>query len=185
MIAARTIRAGSTMLEIDAFQDVGDVLGAIRRVFEQPVELSPAHAVDQCWDVGRVVVENGQRLIEDIIGLVLEAMDLDDVAADLIAVLANVAEQRTALGKPPRLFVQEAREEPRRLGRLRKPVQPEALSGFLGGVDQVVELDGKLADVLAVEGCDERAVERAEDAVGDLVATMLQIAPPTDVPLTS
>ena len=43
LIAARTIRAGSTILQVDTFQDVGNVLGAIRRVFEQPVELSPAH----------------------------------------------------------------------------------------------------------------------------------------------
>jgi hypothetical protein len=37
-------------------------------------------------------------LIEDIVGLVLEAVDLDDVPADFIAVLADVAEQRNGLG---------------------------------------------------------------------------------------
>src|SRR5215217_6335998 len=99
MIAARTIRAGSTILEVDAFQDVGDILSAIGRVFEQPVELSPAHACYQRRDVGRAIVENGQRFVEDVVSLVLEAVDLDDVAADLIAVLADVAEQGYRFGK--------------------------------------------------------------------------------------
>jgi hypothetical protein len=110
-------------------------------------------------------------------------VDLDDVAADLIAVLANIAEERNSLGKTLCLLVQDPREETCRLGRLRKAVQPEALSGFFGVIDEVVELDGKLADVFAVEWCDERAVERAEDAVGDLVAAMLEIAQKPDVSL--
>jgi hypothetical protein len=66
-------------------------------------------------------------------------------------------------------------------GRLREPIWPGAFR--LLGVVRIIELDSKLSDVFAVERCDERAVERTEDAVGNLVAAMLQIAQQPDVPL--
>ena len=50
----------------------------------------------------------------------------------------------------------------------------EALSDGLDVVDDVVELDGQVVDVLAVERCDERLLEPRADLAVDLVALLLE-----------
>ena len=54
-------------------------------------------------------------------------------------------------------------------------VQPNPPSDLLDPIDDVVERAGQMADVLAVERGHKRAVQRAEDLVGDLVAGVLDV----------
>jgi hypothetical protein len=110
-------------------------------------------------------------------------VDFDDVAANLLAVLADVGQQWDRRGQELRLLVQNARQQPRWIGRGGEPVLPETFAGFLGVVDQIVEFDREIANVLPVQRGDEGAIQGAEDAMRDFVAPMLQIAQTPNVAL--
>src|SRR5918993_2568346 len=187
MITTRTTRSGSTMLEVNAFNYIRDVLRAIGCVFELPINLTPMHAGNETWDVRYVVVEGGQRLVEDIVGLIFEAVDLQHMAAGLFAMLAHVGEQRHRTRKGLGLLVEDASQQPCGLGSAGEPVERETLSALLGVVNEVIEFDREIPDIFAIQGCDKSAVESAKDAVGDLVTAMLQVAeqPYVALPISS
>ena len=68
-----------------------------------------------------------------------------------------------------------AAELPRDRRRLVDAIQVDAARDFLDPVDDVVERRGEIADVLAVEGRHEGAVQGAKDLVRDLVAHVLDV----------
>src|SRR5689334_19209912 len=72
-----TIR--SRVLEDDALERIGDVFALVGRRLEQLVELLPLH------DVERILLrleERADRLAEDRVRLVLDAVDLDALRED-------------------------------------------------------------------------------------------------------
>ena len=66
--------AASGMLQHDPFQRIGDILAAIGGDLQVGVKLAPADGLDQRGDVGRLVVEYGERVVEDVVGLVFEKL---------------------------------------------------------------------------------------------------------------
>ena len=71
-----------SVLDHDAFEDVGDVLAAVGRLFEEVERFLPLHDHDR---IALVVEQPADRLLMDAVGFVLEPVDLDGVAEDALA----------------------------------------------------------------------------------------------------
>src|SRR5215210_5408605 len=154
------------VLDDDALEDVGHVLGGVDRLLEALEDVLPAdhdHWVDTRVEQGR------NRLADDPVAIVLEPVQLDRVVRDV----AEAAQARHRLGDLPRGRVQHASEILRLLHRRLDLVEAEVVRDLLGEVDDVVERGGQLVDVLAVDRRDERLVQPLDDVVGDPVAVLL------------
>src|SRR5450432_3061171 len=66
----------SGILQADIAQHRSYVFALIGCVFEQLVQIVPAHSLDELRDLGDPVVQRRDRLCEQVVGFVLEAMDL-------------------------------------------------------------------------------------------------------------
>ena len=127
------------ILEEDAFERVGDVLGPVGGVFEQAVELAPAEARGSATGCRHAVVEGGEGLVEHVVGLVLGAVELQDVPRSSIGRLPACS----GAGRPgDRLAPARSRMRAKRRGGLggrAQPVEAEALADLLDVVDEVVD----------------------------------------------
>src|SRR5437764_5940536 len=136
-IRTRTTNAVSGMLQHDPFERVGDVLGAVRRVLQLLIELAPADRADQRGDVGRVVVEAGERVVEHVVGLVLQPVDVDGGPQHRV-MLPGVLQLRDRLGDQLRLLGDDPRQQAGALGRLVDAVEPQPPARLLDVIDEVV-----------------------------------------------
>ena len=117
------------------------------------------------------VEQRRDRLAGDPIALVLEPVDLDGVARDVL----EAAQPRDRLGDLRRCLLEHPRQADRLVHRRLDLVQAEVVGDLLGVVDDVVERRGEREDVLAVDRRDERVVEAIDDVVGDPVALVLAV----------
>src|SRR5262245_41896975 len=156
----------SAVLQDDGLEDVGDVLPHVRRRFETSVQLLPAQHVD---GIVAAVVEIRHHRARDLVGFVLEPVELDGVRHQLLEVLQTgnrLLNLDAGLGD-------DAGELDGFGAHGLHPEQHEAAADGLRRVEHVVETAGEAVDVLALERGDEGAVELVEDLVGDEVAAVL------------
>src|SRR5689334_20633345 len=73
--SALSVGGTSSILERDVAQDGGHPFGLVGRVLEELVQVVPAHRFDQLRHLDDAVVQRGDRLRQQIVGLVLESMD--------------------------------------------------------------------------------------------------------------
>src|SRR5437588_396005 len=154
------------VLDHDPLEDVRGALGGVDRVLESLKDILPPdhdHRVDPDLEQGR------DRLAHDPVGLVLQAMHLHGVLADVLEAPDQRNRQLDLARGPP----QHPRQALRLVHRGLDPVEPEVVGDLLGVVDDVVEGGGQLQDVLAVDRRDERLVEPADDVMRYLVAVAL------------
>src|SRR5919205_1550604 len=69
----------SCVLDDDALDDVGGALAAVDGGFELLVNLFPLDDVER---VGRALEELGERLVVEVVALVLQPMDFDEARVD-------------------------------------------------------------------------------------------------------
>src|SRR2546426_3910610 len=84
--AAPARRNGSRVFDDDAFEDVGDLLAGVDRVFEAVEDVLPA---DHDHRVDPVLEQGGERLPRYPVTFVLQAVDLDEVMGELAAEAAQ------------------------------------------------------------------------------------------------
>ena len=95
------------------------------------------------------------------------------MAAWISLLVREVPDQPGALVDCLRHGHEDVRELAQGLGGVLELEEDQVLGHALEVVEDVVEGGGEGADVLAVEGGDERGVEGLEDLAGDLVAVVL------------
>src|SRR2546430_11169559 len=84
-----SVRSG--ILQRDVAEDGGHGLGLVGSVLEQLVQVIPAHRFDQLGNLGDAVVQRRQGFGQQVVGFVLESMDLLGRALQTLS-LASVAE---------------------------------------------------------------------------------------------
>src|SRR6478609_1563658 len=140
--------SGSGLLDGDALDDVGHLLERVGGVLE-PVD--DGLDLDQVDRVGRVVEEGRHHLAVERVGLVLEAVDLDPVALEVL----HRAQARHGLGGHLGHPGEDLELLGEAVGDLTHAVEHDEVGGLLDVVHAVVEGRGEVVDVLAVEGGDE------------------------------
>src|SRR2546421_165645 len=158
--------ARSRVLDDDALEDVGHLLGGVDRRLQALEEVLPA---DHDHRVDAVVEEGSHRLAAHPVAVVLQPVDLDGVVRDV----AEAAHPRHRVGDLARGLQQDVREPLPLDHRSLDLVEAHVVGDLLGVVDDVVERRGQLVDVLAVDRGDEGLVEALDDVVGDPVALLL------------
>ena len=108
------------MLERDVAQHRGDVFPLVRRVFEQLIQIVPAHRRDQLRYLSDPVVQGGDRFGQEIVGFILKPMNLMQVRVEL-GILLFLLEERDGLRDLLALCQDDFPELPRELGRARVP----------------------------------------------------------------
>src|SRR5919112_315649 len=156
----------SAVLDHDALERVRHVLAGVDGLFEALEDVLPAnhdHRIDA------VVEERRDRVPARAVAVVLQAVDLDRVVAQVL----EVAQARHGLGDLPGRLQQDVRHALGLLHRRLDLVQPEVVGHLVDQVDDVVHVRRQLEDVLAVDRRDERRVQPVVDVVGDPVALLL------------
>src|SRR5262249_58939969 len=161
MTASSGLGGRAGMFERDVAQYNSDPLGLVGGVFQELVNVVPTHRLDQLRHLGYPVVQVGDRVREQVVALVLQAMDLLRGMVHGLRVAA-LFEQRHRFGDLLALFEDDLAELPGNRRWLVEPIQADAARDFLDPVDDVVQRRGQVADVLAVERGDEGAGEGAE-----------------------
>src|SRR5829696_6289684 len=154
------------VLDDDALEDVGHVLGGVDRLLEAFEDVLPA---DYHHRIDAVVEQRRDRLARDPVAVVLQPVDLHRVVRDVL----EAAQPRHRLGDLASGRVEHMSEVLGLRHRRLDLVQPEVVRDLLGVVDHVVERGRERVDVLAVDRRDERLVEALDDVVGDPVAVLL------------
>src|SRR5436305_339618 len=163
----------SSVLDDDVAHDVRVVLALVAGVLEPVVDLLPLHDLEGIAAVG--AEEVGDDLVVEHVGPVLQLRDADDRLLEL----PLAGQVPDALGDPLDLGrhldqdLGEFAQLRRGLGQLEID---ELLGHPLDVVEDVVEVGGEGADVLAVEGGNEGGVQGVEDLPGDGVPVVLQLA---------
>src|SRR5438105_7113491 len=155
------------MLQGDGLDRVRDVLTGVDGAFHLVHDVLPLQHVHGLELPG---VQAGHGLAVHAVSLVLQPIDLDEVAV-------LVAERpQTPDGLPHRLG--DAEKHVGLLAQLGKglvdAVQRDQVRHSFLAVQHVVQPRGQPVDVVAIERGDERRVERGHDAMGDLVALVLE-----------
>src|SRR5205809_7038804 len=164
----------SLILGYDVAQDVGDVLAVIRGLledFRDLLELDDRHRI-------LLSEEGSDCAVHEVIGDVLEAVDLDGDRLDPIGLL-HVADHPDRALKKSRPVLDHISELHHRLGRTINLVESNPARGRFDHVEDVVELARKGLDVLSVDWRDERFVQLLENSVDDLVAMVLRVLDPS------
>src|SRR6478609_5230956 len=160
--------SGSGLLDRDALDDVGNLLERVGGVLEA---VDDGLDLDQVDRVGRVVEEGRHHLAVERIGLVLETVDLDPVALEVL----HRAQARHGVGGHLGHAGEDLELLREALGDLTHAVQHDEVCGLLDVVHAVVEGRGEVVDVLAVERRDERAVHLVDELVRRVVRGVLQL----------
>src|SRR3990172_695925 len=143
----------SPVLRHDVAQDVGHVLAVVRGNLEPLEDLL---VLEDPHDV-QVVEQGGHGNVQEIVGDVLEPIDLNANQLDVLGVL-HVADHPHGLLKGRRGFDDDLRPvQPRRAG-LRDLEQSESVRGGVDEVEDVVQVRGERRDVLAVDRRNEGLV---------------------------
>src|SRR6476619_6263395 len=162
----------SGVLDDDALEDVRSGLGGVDRPLQHREHVLPA---DHHHGVDPVGEERGDGVAGDPVPLVLEPVDLDPVAVEVLE-LGKVLESGGQL-------LAGSDEDPGQLlcllHRRLDLVEAEEVRRLLGVVHDVVHLGREAVDVLAVDRGDEGRVEPLHDGVGDPVTLLLGLE---DVP---
>src|SRR5438034_548621 len=158
---------GSGHLEDDPFDDVRHVLAAVGDDLHRLVDLLPLDDLD---GIARLVEERGQAVTQQVVGAVLEPVDLDGVLVEAGIHVAQAADRPV---HRLRRLDDHVGHGPAGGGRLLDPIDNEALGGRLDVVEHVVQPRGEVVDVLAIDRRDEGRVQLLDDLVGDLVARVL------------
>src|SRR6185503_9745058 len=118
-------------------------------------DLLPLHDLE---GVGLALEELAERLLEGAVASVLEAVDLDAVVKHAPRLLGRL-ELDDGLADVLGRLTQDIGEGDEFLGRPADAVELHARRDRLNEINDVVELAGKLVNVLPVEGSDESPVE--------------------------
>src|SRR5438552_3973623 len=165
----RPQRERSGVFEGHALDHVGDVLTAVDRVLEVVVDLLPLDDVD---GIGAVVEEPGDGPAQELVALVLQAVDLRAVGAERLPV-AQVAQAAHRVADGLHGLDEHVRERAGlRLDRA-ELVEPDAFRGGLDQVQHVVHARDQAMHVVAVDRRDEGLMQALDHRVGDLVALVL------------
>src|SRR5215208_2288281 len=140
-----TLGVSSSMLERDVAENRGDFFGLVGGVLEELINVVPAHRLDQLGDLVDTVVQRRDCLGEEIVGLVLEPMDLLGGALQRVGA-PTLLEQRHALRDQLGLLKDDFRELKRYLRRLIDSVQTHATRDLFDPVDHIVERRREMAD---------------------------------------
>src|SRR6185436_12986139 len=164
-----TVSTGGTSghLEDDSLDDVGDVLAAIGDRLEGLVDLLPLDHLD---GVGLGVEELGQAVAQQLVGAVLQPVDLHRV---LVKAGVHRAQALDGPVRGMRDVHDDVGQGARGRGRLLDPVDDQPLGHCLDEIQDVVQPGGEIVDVLAVDRRDERGVQPLDDLVGDDVPGVL------------
>jgi hypothetical protein len=116
-------------------------------------------------------VEPGEQPPVELVGLVLQPVDLDPVVGEVLQRL----QAGHRLGSRLRAALQQRRLLAHLGGQGAQAGQDDEVGGGLHVVHDVVEVAGEGVDVLAVERRHEARVQLPEDRMGHLVAGVLEI----------
>src|SRR5881409_742449 len=122
--------------------------------------------------------ERRDRVVHEVVGDVLEAVDLDGDPLDPIGLL-HVANHPDGLRQEPRSVFDHISELHHRLGRTINFVEADPARGRLDHVEDIVELGGEGLDVLPVDRRNERLVQFLVNSMDDLVAVVLHVLDPS------
>src|SRR5712691_3177294 len=168
--AARIPPTASLILSHDVAQDIRDVLAVVRRLFEpfgDLLELDDADGVS-FFEQGR------HRSVHQVIRQVFETVNLKGDSLDLAPVLP-VVNHAYGLKEESRRLGNRVAQEDHRIGRAIDPVQQEAVRRGIDHVEDVVLATCERLDILAVDWRNERLVQFFENAVGDVVPSVLDV----------
>src|SRR5213593_2082842 len=188
-------------IEVHRLENVADDLmnNAVAKLFheEDPVTIIKfkeitevlEQATDHCEDLpdlldlvdryGILLMEElRDRVVHEVVGDVLEAVDLDGDPLDPIRLL-HVANHPDGLPQEPRSVFDHISELHHRLGRTINFVEADPARGRLDHVEDIVELGGEGLDVLPVDRRDERLVQFLVNPMDDLVAVVLHVLDPS------
>src|SRR5215216_3203986 len=165
--------APSGVLDDDVADDVGVVLELVAGVLEPVVDLLPLHDLEGIAPIAPEQVGD-DGVVEDV-GLVLEVGDAHDGLVDLQLVGLVPDQLRDALDLDRHLD-QDPGELAQPVGGRSQLEVDQVLGHPFEIVQDVVEVGGEGADVIAVEGSDEAGVEGVEDLPGEVVALVLDVA---------
>src|SRR6185503_2862684 len=160
-------RRGSGHLQNDSLDHVGDVLAAVGDDLHRLVDLFPLDDLD---GIAALVEERGQAVAQQVVGAVLEPVDLDRVRVE-----ARIHVAQAADGPVHRFrgLHDHLRHRPAGRRRLLDPVDDQPLRRGLDVVEHVVQARGEGVDVLTVDGRDERRVQLLDDLVRHRIALVL------------
>src|SRR6266571_489912 len=162
------------ILRHNVAQHVGDVLAVVRGLLEDLrdlLELDDRHGIF-------LMEERRDRVVHEVVGHVLEAVDLDGDPLDPIGLL-HVTDHPDGLLEEPRPVLDHVSELHHRLGRTINFVEADPARGRLDHVEHIVELGGEGLDVLPVDWRDERLVQFLVNPMDDLVAVVLHVLDPS------
>src|SRR3954452_18318431 len=166
-IRAELIQA-SGVLDDDALEDVWGGLPRVDRPLQHSEHVLPADHDHRIDPVGE---ERGHGVAGDPVSLVLEPVDLDPVAVEVL----EAGQVLEAFGE----LLARCDEHPGQLLRLLHRrldlVEAEEVRRLLRVIDDVVHLGREAVDVLAVDRGDEGRVESLDDVVGDPVPLLLGV----------
>src|SRR5256712_6105547 len=170
LLLPREPSGDSLILRHDVAQHVGDVLAVVRGLLEDLgdlLELDDRHGI--------LLTEEGRDgVVHEVVGDVLEAMDLDGDPLDPVG-LFHVADHPDRLLEEPRPVFDYISELHHRLGRSINFIEADPARGGLDHVEDIVELGGEGLDVLPVDRRDERLVQFLVNPMDDLVALVLNV----------
>src|SRR5256712_2255771 len=164
----------SLILRHNVARHVGDVLAVVRGLLEDLrdlLELDDRHGI-------LLTEERRGRVVHEVVGDVLEAVDLDGDPLDPIGLL-HVADHPDGLPQEPRSVLDHISELHHRLGRTINFIEADPARGRLDHVEDVVELGGEGLNVLPVDRRDERLVQFLVNPMDDLVGMVLHVLDPS------
>ncbi len=106
----------------------------------------------------------------DLVGLVLETIDLDDVLVEAAPLFEFLGGQQDLLGGAQ----DDVGEFAGAVAQVLHAIQTDAATGRVDHVHHVVEIQDERVDVFAIQRRDERLVQPIEGVVGDLVALVFE-----------
>src|SRR3990172_9667921 len=154
------------ILERDVLEYDGHFFRLVGGILEQLVDVVPAHRLDKLRDLRHAFVKTRYRLGQEIVALVLEAMNFVGRTLQFLRIL-GLSEHRNRLGDLLRLVENDVAEALRQRRSLVDVIEPHAPGRFFDPVDHVVQSRGQLTDIFAVQRSHESAVECPEDLVSN------------------
>ncbi len=163
-----------TLFDHDAVDLVGDVVEAVRNLFEMLVDLG---ADDEIHGVGVAMLEK-QFLQPDIVEVVDAALQLADLLGDRRQhrdVVADRLHQRQCAADQIGALDNQRSDFAHRRLEGADLEQNDGLGGLLHLVDGIVHRGDQVLDVAAVERGDEGAADRGQHLAGDIVGVVFEL----------
>src|SRR2546428_14148878 len=155
----------SLILRHNVAQHIGHVLAVVRGLLEDLrdlLELDDRHGI-------LLMEELRDRVVHEVVGDVLEAVDLECDPLDAIGLL-HVADHPDGLPQEPRSVLDHISQLHHRLGRTINFIEADPARGRLDHFEDIVEPGGQGLDVLPVDRRDERLVQLLVSPLAALVA---------------